>query len=120
MEQFLRALQKTEYGNPDADGRFVLKPGDGGRAIGPLQIHKAYFIDAGIKGQYSQCVLWSFSVKVFINYMLRYAPSSLFSNDFQTLARIHNGGPQGAQKESTVKYWDRVSLRLNKLKEIRK
>jgi len=34
------------------------------------------------------------------------------ANDWQTMARVFNGGPQGARKAATVKYWNRVRALL--------
>jgi len=37
-----------------------------------------------------------------------YAPKAVKTLDFQTLARIHNGGPNGHNKQVTLNYWLRV------------
>ena len=37
--------------------------------------------------------------------------------DFEMLARIHNGGPRGAEKKATEKYWRKVSAVLGKASE---
>jgi hypothetical protein len=34
--------------------------------------------------------------------------------DLETVARIHNGGPRGATKTSTQKYWAKVRSHLKK------
>lgn len=36
------------------------------------------------------------------------------NDDFETIARNWNGGPQGYLKNGTVKYWVKVQLELNK------
>jgi hypothetical protein len=33
--------------------------------------------------------------------------------DFETLARIHNGGPRGHKNPATVGYWNKVRKNLN-------
>lgn len=37
--------------------------------------------------------------------------------DFEMLARIHNGGPRGAEKKATEKYWRKVSAVLESNKQ---
>ena len=87
--------------------------GDGGRALGPLQIHRAYHADARIGGDYSRCADLDYSKRVVSAYLQRYAPQAWASGDVVTLARIHNGGPRGANKPATVAYGDKVA-RLTK------
>ena len=89
-----------------------VKPGDNGRAIGPMQIHYEYWLDAvsadpSIGGKYSDCNKWSYSVKVVQAYLKLHAPKAFQRMDYQTLARIHNGGPNGHIWHSTVSYWER-------------
>ena len=33
----------------------------------------------------------------------------------QDIARIHNGGPNGYRKDSTLGYWKKVKIQLRKL-----
>ena len=87
--------------------------GDGGRALGPLQIHRAYHADARIGGDYSRCADLDYSKRVVSAYLQRYAPAAWAAGDVVTLARIHNGGPRGANKPATVAYGDKVA-RLTK------
>jgi hypothetical protein len=88
--------------------------GDNGKAIGPFQIHKAYWQDSGVRGSYSQCTNYDYSLKVVTAYLNRYAPDAVKSNDFEKLARIHNGGPQGHKKQATLGYWAKVKKALDK------
>jgi hypothetical protein len=39
-------------------------------------------------------------------------PEALASGDLEVLARIHNGGPRGAQSPATLDYWRRVRADL--------
>jgi len=105
---FFRALHVVETG-----GRRGAIIGDQGRALGPLQIHRAYHADARIGGDYARCADLDYSRRVVSAYLQRYAPQAWAAGDVVTLARIHNGGPKGASKPATVAYGDKVA-RLTK------
>jgi hypothetical protein len=105
---FFRALHVVE-----TSGRTGPILGDNGRALGPLQIHRAYHADARIGGDYSRCADLDYSRRVVSAYLQRYAPAAWAAGDVTTLARIHNGGPRGASKLATVAYGDKVT-RLTK------
>ena len=105
---FFRALHVVE-----TSGRTGPIFGDGGKALGPLQIHKAYHADARIGGDYSRCADLDYSRRVVTAYLQRYAPQAWASGDVTTLARIHHGGPRGASKPATVAYAAKVA-RLTK------
>lgn len=106
-ESFWRALHIVETG-----GRRGAILGDGGKALGPLQIHRAYHADARIGGDYSRCAELDYSRRVVSAYLQRYAPKAWAAGDVETLARIHNGGPRGDKKQATVNYGKKV-LRLS-------
>lgn len=80
--------------------------------LGPLQITKDYWKDSNIPGKWEDCRSWEYSVKVLQSFLSRYAKVALQKNDFETLARIHNGGPRGAQKPQTASYWEKVQRYL--------
>jgi len=82
--------------------------GDGGRALGPLQIHKSYHTDSRVAGDYSRVSDLNYSVRVATAYLKRYAPSAWAAGDVVTLARVHNGGPRGHLKQATKSYGARV------------
>ena len=82
--------------------------GDNGRALGPLQIHRAYWLDSRVPGRYEQCADLEYSIRVLNAYMARYCPKG----DDETIARIHNGGPRGHKKTATIRYWRAVSRKL--------
>ena len=107
-DSFFRALHVVE-----TSGRTGPIIGDGGRALGPLQIHRGYHAAARIGGDYSRCADLDYSRRVVTAYLQRYAPQAWASGDVVTLARIHNGGPRGASKPVTVSYGDKVA-RLTK------
>ena len=94
--------------------------GDRGRSRGCYQISHAYWKDAckfaGARLNYYDHV-WDKSTaeRIMIWYWKRYCPHALESLDFETLARIHNGGPRGDRKYATLRYWRKVkhALRQN-------
>lgn len=102
-ESFWRALHIVETG-----GRRGAILGDGGKALGPLQIHRAYHADARIGGDYSRCADLDYSKRVVSAYLQRYAPKAWAAGDVETLARIHNGGPRGDKKQATINYAAKV------------
>lgn len=108
-EQLIKAIHKVESGGRTDKKIF----GDGGKAIGPLQIHYANWKDAtdfdkSIGGAYSDCHNLEYSKKIFVAYMKRYAKDK----DAETKARIWNGGLKGASNSSTEKYWAKVKANL--------
>ena len=102
-ESFWKALHKVE-----TNGRVGAIRGDKGAALGPYQIHRVYWKDSRVKGNYSQCANLAYSRKVATAYLKRYAPKSWASGNCQVLARVHNGGPKGYRKSATLKYWRKI------------
>jgi len=102
-ESFWKALHKVE-----TNGRVGAIRGDKGAALGPYQIHRVYWKDSRVKGNYSQCANLAYSRKVATAYLKRYAPKSWASGNCQVLARVHNGGPRGYRKSATLKYWRKI------------
>ena len=101
---FFRALHIVE-----TSGRTGAILGDQGRSLGPLQIMRAYHADSRVAGDYSRCADLDYSRRVVTAYLQRYAPAAWASGDVKTLARVHNGGPRGANKPATVAYGDKVA-----------
>ena len=94
--------------------------GDGGKAIGCLQIWQPYWFDAtersNIGGVYLHCYKRDYAVRIFASYMKRYAREAWTDPakfDAEKVARIHNGGPKGYRKTATVKYWKKVQILLD-------
>ena len=113
LRPFLDALATVESNNDDS------ATGDDGKAIGRYQIWSIYWDDAKafaptIKGEYSDCRNKEYAERVVVAYLLRYAENAVKVRDYQTLARIHNGGPKGARKSATLKYWLKVEKILAK------
>jgi hypothetical protein len=110
LPQILAAIRSVETrGLPDS-GRD--SGGDGGRAIGPFQIHLAYWKDAGLPGKYEDCRDIEYARKVVQAYWRRYCPAALAELDAEVLARTHNGGPSGAKRASTLPFWKKVRREL--------
>jgi hypothetical protein len=85
--------------------------GDDNTSYGPYQISLAYFVDANIASP----SLWPLSLadphlseQTMFAYWARYCPQALLEHNYEVLARVHNGGPRGAQKASTLRYWEWV------------
>jgi hypothetical protein len=49
-----------------------------------------------------------YATRVVTAYLTRYARSAVERNDWQTLARVHNGGPAGTRRSATLSYWEKV------------
>jgi hypothetical protein len=100
---FFRALHIVE-----TSGRTGPIVGDGGKALGPLQIHRAYHADSRVAGDYSRVSELDYSKRVATAYLKRHAPEAWAKGDVETLARVHNGGPRGHLKPATKGYGARV------------
>jgi len=105
--RFINALHQVE-----SSGQMNPKAGDSGAAIGPFQIHYEYWLDSGVKGSYSQCNDYKYSLKVITSYLNRYGSKYIKNKNYLALARIHNGGPRGAQWQSTISYGRKVISKI--------
>lgn len=114
--EILDAIRMVETG-----GRDDPPDGDGGKAIGPFQIHEVYWRDAvafdetigpGNGFSYQDCRDPDYAIRVIEAYMKRWVPEAWKRCDAEVIARTHNGGPRGARKRSTERYWDKVRSRL--------
>lgn len=112
-DQFLKALHQVE-----SSGRVGNIVGDNGKALGPLQIHRSYFNDAvafdsTLTNRYETVTNLVYAQRVVSAYLNRYAPKAVKSNNFEVMARIHNGGPNGYKKSSTIPYWKKVQKHIH-------
>ena len=96
---FIKAIHQVE-----TSGRYGAIKGDKGKALGPLQIHHSYWKDSKVKGIYSNCTNYNYSVAVMTGYLNRYGSNFIARGDWESLARIHNGGPSGHKRKSTIPY----------------
>lgn len=117
LDELLEALRTVETGGLKDEGRRAT--GDGGRAIGPYQIHRGYWIDSKLPGSHDDCREPQYARAVVLAYWKRYAPKALEALDAQTLARVHNGGPDGARQECTLGFWRKVEGALRAAREKR-
>jgi hypothetical protein len=122
---FLLAIALTAQAAPDASffralhivetsGKLGPTIGDNGKALGPLQIHRAYHADSRVAGDYSRCADLDYSKRVVTAYLKRYAPKAWAAGDVEVLARTHNGGVRGATKPATKGYGVRVKALMKK------
>ena len=100
---FYRALWHVE--SSGREGNII---GDGGKALGPYQIHRGYWQDSKVAGSYGMVTNEAYARRVVGAYLQRYQPAAVASGDLETLARTHNGGPKGASKTATLGYWRKV------------
>jgi hypothetical protein len=105
MDGFFNAIQKVE--TPAGVDVSLNKD-----HIGPYQISYAYWQDSGVPGEWQDCLADAYSRRVMLAYWERYVPEALKSDDFETLARVHYGGPNGASKASTASYWELVKKEI--------
>ena len=93
--------------------------GDNGNAIGAYQIWYDYWYDAvtfknnddlKLSDGYESCYDKDYSEKVVLAYWERYATIKRIGRTptDEDRARIHNGGPNGYKKNSTLKYWRKI------------
>ena len=96
-------------GHPDPDNAI----GDNGKAWGILQMH-AYVKDAAeyanVPWTHADAFDSSKATEIFVAYMNRYAteerkPAGMSYEEF--VVRMHNGGPLGWSKKSTISYWEK-------------
>jgi len=107
------ALIQVESGNRDD----II--GDNGKAYGCLQIHAGYVQDvahhSGIPYAHEDAFNRDLAIDIFKIYMGIYANKYRLQREptFEDIARIHNGGPDGWQKDSTKLYWEKVKKYLD-------
>jgi hypothetical protein len=110
---FLTALAEVE-----SNGRNNLKVLDtnGRYSYGCLQIQELYLIDSGKDCTLEDLYDRETSFAVAKAYLTRYAKSyerrTGKTATCEVLARIHNGGPKGAERSATVGYWNKVKAAL--------
>jgi len=97
------------------------RDGDGGRAVGPLQIHPGYVRDVNaILAQRGSPIRYSLadrrddrkSRQMFAVYVTHWCTVYGCPKTPQSWSRIHNGGPRGAERACTLPYWQKVQTHL--------
>ncbi|OHB66813.1 MAG: hypothetical protein A2Y77_14750 [Planctomycetes bacterium RBG_13_62_9] len=101
----------------ESSGGQDTRSGDGGRAVGELQIHPAYVKDVNMilarKGSLLRYTLEdrkdrAKARRMFLEYVTYWPMVYGYPQTPESWARTHNGGPRGPEKSSTVDYWDKV------------
>jgi hypothetical protein len=125
FQRLLDAIQTVEVGNYGGSIGLGIE-GDEGEALGPFQIHWGYHEDAmGMNSwllDHELCLdSYDYSVVTMYSYMIKYAgeeaitgmcTDKLTLGNCETIARIHNGGPSGPEKNNTLVYWNKVKNQL--------
>ena len=108
-DDLFHAIGEVESGNDDD------AVGDDGNALGRYQIWEIYWQDAiehdpSIGGEYTDVTNPEYARKVMLAYWDRYATKKRLGHEptLEDLARIHNGGPNGFKRDSTLGYWEKV------------
>jgi len=119
LDRLIDALIQVESGGK-ADA-----VGDNGKALGILQIHDAVIQDVNRVSTYrfvhADALNPSAAKQICANY-LRYWGKQCEKSlgrpaNYEELARIWNGGPNGYLKDATLGYWKKVCLTLASLPE---
>ena len=107
LDGFFAALAKVESsGNAKAVNKKE-------NALGIYQIRPAYFQDSKVKGNHSQVFDPVFARSVCEAYFKKYEKKALDNGDFETLARVHNGGCGWRKnKSATDSYWKKIKKNL--------
>lgn len=100
--------------------------GDNGKAVGVLQIHKEYVDDCNrISQLHSKNTIYTYedredrdkSIEMTLLYLEHYCQAYAKKTGKQATpeiaARIHNGGPMGWKRKSTIPYWKKVKVVLH-------
>ena len=125
VEALLPALAKVESScNPRAIGD--RKKGTSGKSVhhyaawGMFQLHSIYVndVNAFAKTKFTHADAFNprkakqIAKLYLIHYGKAYEKRTGKIATLEVLARIHNGGPRGYEKEVTVKYWKKVKAAL--------
>jgi len=113
LDGFFAALAKVESsGNAKAVNKKE-------NALGIYQIRPAYFQDSKVKGNHSQVFDPVFARSVCEAYFKKYEKKALDNGDFETLARVHNGGCGWRKnKSATDSYWKKIKKNLWQARKI--
>ncbi|KAJ8299659.1 hypothetical protein KUTeg_023719 [Tegillarca granosa] len=83
----------------------------GSDSCGYFQIKYNYWVDCGRPGgRWKSCAKnYYCASKCVQKYMNRYINARGCKRDCQSYARLHNGGPGGCLKDSTLRYWRKIT-----------
>jgi len=115
-ETFFKALHQIE-----TSGRIGNVIGDNGRSLGPFQISRPYWLDATEKRRdlrkqgYGSVARKDYAEQIVRLYFLRYERRAVLEKDYETLARLHNSGPNWRKKKHlTDRYWNKFKKELDR------
>ena len=110
--KLLDAIRKVES---NGDCSKIGKVGE----LGCYQIRECFWIDAlehdpSIGGVYEDVIDKEYAEKCILAYWDRYATEKRLNRPVtdKDRARMHNGGPNGHKKTSTIKYWNKIQNEL--------
>ncbi|MFA6244467.1 MAG: hypothetical protein WC655_26225 [Candidatus Hydrogenedentales bacterium] len=107
LEQTLDAIRLVE-----SSGGRDTRDGDSGRAVGPYQIHRAYWQDGtrflGVHWPYRDARDPARARQVVRAYVVHYQRAGGYPATPEVWAETHNGGPRGPEKDSTTVYWRKI------------
>ena len=106
LDAILEAIREVETGGEKHGGRRAT--GDRGRSIGPYQVQRRHWIDSRLPGRFEDCRDPDYGRRELIAYWQRWCPAALEQCDAEVLARVHNGGPDGAREPCTLAFWSKV------------
>lgn len=94
--------------------------GDGGKSIGSFQITKEYVDDVNRiynkrythNDRYDRRKSRQMTILYLLHYGRLYERRTNKEATYEVLSRIHNGGPNGMYKDSTIPYWVKVRNRI--------
>ena len=106
LTNLITALIAVESGGND------MAIGDGGKALGPLQIHRAVVVDVnritGSHYRHQDMTNRAQARAVCEAYLRHYGRGATT----EQLARRWNGGPSGDRKTTTAAYWQKVKKEI--------
>ncbi|GAQ87190.1 hypothetical protein KFL_003370050 [Klebsormidium nitens] len=115
LRPLLNALRFVESSN-----RVNVPDGDDGTSIGPLQISLDYHHDVWQKMHpWEKARNIDHAEETVIQYWSIYCPKALETQDYETLAKVHNGGPNGPSAGKTTYYWSKVLRHLKQQQEVK-
>lgn len=111
VDQLIAAIAEVETHNGKDE-----RDGDNGKRGGHFQIGRLYLEDANAwagscfqHGEMRDPAKAEFIVRSYLDrWGAKYLVDMRLAPSLQVLARIHNGGPKGWKKRSTVRYWRKI------------
>lgn len=114
---WINAIAQHESGNKNLPPHNDV---NGKKVIGKFQISQAFWQDATnfdktLGGRWEDLQNNpEYGVLIIRAYMKKWVPQALENNDFETMSRSFNGGgPSGAKKTATIKYWLAIKKLMN-------